>query len=153
MVFCCTYASRPKPNRKENIRHRMGTARCPADVIAATQPSRFIAFLTPIEAYMQRLAKGARPRGHSENDALECRSFARRRVRIDSFLRLLPVQARILDQELAYIQEANRVVFEGRARGIVAEIDIRALINRIENAQAPRLIAPIQIGDVNRIQI
>ncbi len=51
--------------------------------------------------------------------------------------RRMGMQAGVLDQKLADVQKANPFVLERRAAGIVAKVDIGALIDGIGNAESP----------------
>ena len=57
--------------------------------------------------------------------------------------RRVVVQALVLDQTLADIKKANRFVLERRPGGIIAEGDMRSLIDRIHHAESPGYVAPV----------
>src|SRR5216684_25136 len=69
-----------------------------------------------------------------------------------ALLRIFRTQAFVFDQTLAHIEETNVFILEGRARGIVAEADVRAQIDGIDYAQRPRYVAAIELGDIDFIR-
>ena len=62
------------------------------------------------------------------------------------------VQSFVLQQEPAHIEEADVVVFERRAARVIPKMDVRARVDGVGHPQTPRLVAAIEIGDVDPVQ-
>src|SRR5580698_6591270 len=79
------------------------------------------------------------------------RSLPRRRARILWLVPSACAQRLVLNEIPVNVQETDRLVFERRAAAIVAEVDRRTLVDRVDDAERVSLVTAIQVHNVDSV--